>query len=128
MDKKELYKSKFITLEEALGKIKSGDTIAQGAYGCEPLAMLRSLHTIADRGVEDVCVWMGAPQEDYPFIHDPNGNLDGVISINSIFLGPALRKQIAAGSERINFCPTNLSFFKYILIKFPIINILGTAI
>ena len=102
-EKKALYKSKFITLDEALGMIHSGDTIAQAAYGCEPLAMLRSLHTIADRGVEDVCVWMGAPQEEYPFIADPNHNLDGVISINSIFLGPALRKQIALGSTPVNF-------------------------
>ena len=36
---------------------------------------------------------MGAPQEEYPFIADPNHNLDGVISVNSIFYGPALRKQ-----------------------------------
>ena len=63
-EKKALYESKFISLDEALGMIHSGDTIAQAAYGNEPLAMLRNLHTIADRGVEDVCVWMGAPQEE----------------------------------------------------------------
>jgi acyl-CoA hydrolase len=106
--KEELYRSKFITLDEALGMIRSGDTIAQAAYGNEPLAMLRNLHTIADRGVKDVCVWMGSPQEEYPFITDPNHNLDGVISVNSIFFGAPLRKQIAAGSKRINFCPCNL--------------------
>ena len=31
-EKKALYKSKFITLEDALGMIHSGDTIAQAAY------------------------------------------------------------------------------------------------
>ena len=51
-EKKALYESKFISLDEALGMIHSGDTIAQAAYGNEPLAMLRNLHTIADRGVE----------------------------------------------------------------------------
>ncbi len=107
-EKKALYESKFISLQQALDMIRSGDTIAQAAYGNEPLGMLRSLHTIADRGVEDVCVWMGAPQEAYPFITDPNHNLDGVISINSIFFGGSLRDAVAAGSTRINFCHTNL--------------------
>jgi acyl-CoA hydrolase len=106
--KQELYQSKFITLEEALGMIRSGDTIAQAAYGNEPLAMLRNLHTIADRGVKDVCVWMGSPQEEYPFISDPENKLDGVISVNSIFFGAPLRKQVAKGSKRINFCPCHL--------------------
>ena len=44
-EKKALYESKFISLDEALGMIHSGDTIAQAAYGNEPLAMLRNLHT-----------------------------------------------------------------------------------
>jgi acyl-CoA hydrolase len=116
MTKQELYESKFISLDQALGLIRTGDTIAQAAYGNEPLAMLRNLHKIADRGVKDVCVWMGAPQAEYPFIADPDHKMDGVISINSIFLGPALRKQIAAGSKRINFCPNHLhSMYKVML-------------
>ena len=32
-EKKALYESKFISLDEALGMIHSGDTIAQAAYG-----------------------------------------------------------------------------------------------
>ena len=117
MTKQELYESKFITLDEALGMIRSGDTIAQAAYGNEPLAMLRSLHTIADRGVKDVCVWMGSPQEEYPFISDPNHNLDGVISVNSIFFGAPLRKQVALGSKRINFCPTHLHSISNVMLE-----------
>ena len=127
-EKKALYQSKFISLEEALTMIHSGDTIAQAAYGNEPLAMLRSLHTIADRGVEDVCVWMGSPQEEYPFIADPNHNLDGVISVNSIFYGPALRKQVAAGSTRINFCPTNLHSMSQVMMETRKPNIFWAAV
>ncbi len=117
MTKRELYESKFITLDEALGMIRSGDTIAQAAYGNEPLAMLRNLHTIADRGVKDVCVWMGSPQEEYPFISDPNNNLDGVISVNSIFFGAPLRKQVAKGSRRINFCPNHLHSISTVMLE-----------
>ena len=116
-EKEKLYKSKFITLDEALGMIRSGDTIAQAAYGNEPLAMLRNLHKIADRGVHDVCVWMGAPQEEYPFIADPNHNLDGVISINSIFFGAPLRNQVKAGSTRINYCPTHLHSMSQVMLE-----------
>ena len=43
-EKKALYKSKFITLDEALGMIHSGDTIAQAAYGCEPAHHCRPGH------------------------------------------------------------------------------------
>ena len=127
-EKKALYESKFISLDEALGMIHSGDTIAQAAYGNEPLAMLRNLHTIADRGVEDVCVWMGAPQEEYPFIADPNHNLEGVSSVNSIFYGPALRKQVAAGSTRINFAPTNLHSMSQVMMETRKPNIFWAAV
>ena len=43
-EKKALYKSKFITLEDALGMIHSGDTIAQAAY--EVLYEGRDVHTV----------------------------------------------------------------------------------
>ena len=88
----------------------------------------RNLHTIADRGLEDVFVWMGAPQESYPFITDPNHNLDGVISVNSIFLGPALREQIAKGSTRINFCPNNLNSMSQVMMATRKPNIFWAAV
>lgn len=127
-EKKALYESKFISLEQALGMIKSGDTIAQAAYGCEPLAMLRSLHTIKDRGVEDVCVWMGSPQEEYPFIGNPNNDLDGVISVNSIFFGAPLRNRVAAGDTRINFCPCNLHSMSQVMKETRKPNIFWAAV
>ena len=38
MTKREIYESKFISIPEALEKIRSGDTIAVGHYGNEPAA------------------------------------------------------------------------------------------
>ena len=127
-EKKALYHSKFISLEQALDMIKSGDTIAQAAYGCEPLAMLRNLHTIKERGVEDVCVWMGSPQEEYPFIGNPNNDLDGVISVNSIFFGAPLRNRVAAGDKRINFCPCNLHSMSQVMKETRKPNIFWAAV
>ena len=80
MTKEELYQSKMITLDEALDKIKSHDTIAAGHYGNEPRGFLRKVHTIADR-VEDVTIWINNPSEAYPFITDES--LKGRIDILS---------------------------------------------
>ena len=98
-----LYRSKLITVDEALGKIQSGDTITLGFYGCEPRNMLRKIHTIADR-VEDVTIWCTNPAEEYPFIMDDS--LAGKIDILTVFYGPILRKAHKGG--RIHYTPHNI--------------------
>ncbi len=99
-----IYDSKFISMDDALAKIKTGDVIAVAAYGNEPVEFLRRLHEIRDRGVRDVTLWIANPQEEYPFL-----TLDGmedVVSILSIFYGPGLRKLHSTG--RVSFVPNNL--------------------
>ena len=56
---KELYRSKFISLDQALDTVRSGDVIATGSYGNEPVTLLRNLHRVAERGVDTLTVWMG---------------------------------------------------------------------
>ena len=73
-----------ITLDEALDKIKSRDTIATGHYGNEPRGVLCNVHTIADR-VEDVTIRINNPSEAYPFITDES--LKDRINILSCFMG-----------------------------------------
>ena len=102
--KDRIYDSKFISMEEALGKIKSGDVIAVAAYGNEPVGFLRRLHELKDRGVRDVTIWLANPQEDYPFLSMEG--LEDVISILSIFYGPGTRKLHPTG--RVSFVPNNL--------------------
>ena len=51
--KEELYRSKVVTVEQALSRIKSNDIVGVGLMGNEPQTLLRNLHTIADR-VENV--------------------------------------------------------------------------
>ncbi len=98
---KELYHSKFIPLDEALGCLRPGDVIATGSYGNEPVTMLRNLHRAEARS--DLTVWMGIPAETYPFVSDDT--LEG-IRILSIFYGPPLRQHHASG--RISFVPNHL--------------------
>ena len=102
--KNRIYDSKFIPMEDALAKIKSGDVIAVAAYGNEPVQFLRRLHEIRDRGVRDVTLWLANPQEEYPFL--TMEGMEDVISILSIFYGPSLRKLHSTG--RVSFVPNNL--------------------
>ncbi|MCD7749290.1 MAG: 4-hydroxybutyrate--acetyl-CoA CoA transferase [Oscillospiraceae bacterium] len=104
MDRYKLYDSKFISMDDVLGKIKSGDVIAVAAYGNEPVEFLRRLHEIRDRGVRDVTIWLANPQEEYPFL--TMEGMEDVISILSIFYGPSLRRLHSTG--RVSFVPNNL--------------------
>ena len=104
MTKQELYESKFVTLDDALNMIRSGDTISTAYYGNEPREFLRSLHQVAERGVEDLTVWVSNPQEAYPFIC--MDELRGTIDIRCVFYGKPLREHHA--SERISYAPNHL--------------------
>ncbi len=104
MDRYKLYDSKFISMDDVLGKIKSGDVIAVASYGNEPVEFLRRLHEIRDRGVRDVTIWLANPQEEYPFL--VMDDMEDVISILSIFYGPSLRRLHSTG--RVSFVPNNL--------------------
>lgn len=108
-----IYDSKFISMDEVLGKIKTGDVIAVAAYGNEPVEFLRRLHEIKDRGVRDVTVWIANPQEDYPFL--TMEGMEDVISLLSIFYGPGLRKLHSTG--RVSFVPNNLHSCSQVMIE-----------
>ena len=103
-DLQKAYHDKFISMDEALSNIKSGDVIAVAAYGNEPVRFLRRLHEIKDRGVRDVTLWLANPQEEYPFLK--MAGMEDVISILSIFYGKSLRDIHSTG--RVSFVPNNL--------------------
>ena len=103
-DLQKAYHDKFISMDEALSNIKSGDVIAVAAYGNEPVRFLRRLHEIKDRGVRDVTLWLANPQEEYPFLKMEG--MEDVISILSIFYGKSLRDIHSTG--RVSFVPNNL--------------------
>ena len=99
------YKSKIITVEEALKLVKSNDHIITGLGSSEGKAFLKQLHTIADR-VENVTVNNCLPMDNYEFFTNPayvkNFGVDGW------FYSPSLRKAHKQGN--ISFIPNNLHF------------------
>ena len=99
------YKSKIITVEEALKLVKSNDHIVTGLGCSEAKAFLKQLHTIADR-VENVTVNNCLPMDNYEFFTNPayvkNFGVDGW------FYNPGLRKAHKQGN--ISFIPNNLHF------------------
>lgn len=103
MNKEELYRSKFITVDDALSMIRSHDTISIGYFGNEPYALLQNLHRIGDR-VEDVVVWTCNPQTRHPFIADDS--LTGRIDVISMFYGNSVRGDCAKG--HVTFMPNHL--------------------
>ena len=108
---KELYRSKFISLDQALDTVRSGDVIATGSYGNEPVTLLRNLHRVAERGVDELTVWMGIPAEEYPFVSDDS--LTG-IHILSIFYARRFASTMARAASRscrttCTPCPTSSS-------------------
>ena len=62
MGEKNVSKGKYITVDEALNLIKSGDVIVTGLGAAEAKEISRNLHKIADR-VKDVTVTTCLPQE-----------------------------------------------------------------
>ena len=101
-DYTELYESKKITVDEVLGKIKSGDNIYVGVDIAEPIPVLERIHEIADE-VTDVCVHSVLGPSDYKFLHDPRGN----IKLNPFFYGPYCRGAHDEGN--VSLVPANIS-------------------
>lgn len=99
------YKSKIITVQEALKLVKSDDQIVTGLGSSEGKAFLKELHTIADR-VTNVTVNNCLPMDVYEFFANPiyakNFGVDGW------FYSPTLRKAHKQGN--ISFIPNNLHF------------------
>ncbi len=103
MTPRELYQQKLGTVDAALSFIHSGDTVVSGTYACEPLTLLRALHTIAPR-THDVTVWCGITKESYPFFSDP-AYRDNFF-VNSIFYDSQARDNHTNG--HVSYIPAHL--------------------
>ena len=67
---KSIEKGKYITIDEALNLIKSGDVIVTGLGAAEAKEMSKNLHKIADK-VKDVTVTTCLPQEPGEYFMNP---------------------------------------------------------
>ena len=97
------YKSKVITVEEALAKIKSNDVIVTGSTAAEPKMFLENLHTIADR-VENVTITNCLPMAQCEYFTNPEYLKS--FKVTGWFYTPVLRKMHSTG--RASFIPNHL--------------------
>jgi acyl-CoA hydrolase len=103
MNVKELYKSKVITIDEALSKIKSNDNIVCALSPAEPREILLRLHTISDK-VKNVNVTNCLPLVDYEFFSSPKYK-DSFFT-EGWFYSPGLRKTHKNGN--VSYIPNHL--------------------
>jgi acyl-CoA hydrolase len=81
--------SKLVTVEQALEKVKSNDSIVSALAAAEPAGLLGQLHTIAPR-VQNVTVATCLPMQAYPFYTDPA--MRGHFVHDAWFFTPNVRK------------------------------------
>ena len=97
------YKSKIITVEQALKLVKSNDVIVSGMMAMEPQAFLTKLHTI-DAKTTNVTVTNCLPMTNQEIFTNPA--YANRFNIESWFYSGALRK--AAVNGNISFIPNHL--------------------
>ncbi|NYB75697.1 acetyl-CoA hydrolase/transferase family protein [Sedimentibacter hydroxybenzoicus DSM 7310] len=103
MDVNKIYNNKLITVEEALSKIKSNDSIVSGMAAAEGREFLKNLHTIAG-AVKDVNVTTCLPMGDYEYYMNPD--YKDSFKMDGWFYSPAIRKAHKTGN--ISFIPNHL--------------------
>ncbi|MDR1513393.1 MAG: hypothetical protein LBS56_07930 [Propionibacteriaceae bacterium] len=99
------YKSKVISVEQALDLVEDGDLITVGLGANEPPLFLTNLHRIADR-VDDVTISDCLPLVPGEYLSEEN--VRKAFRVDSWFSTPTLRKLSHTG--RVSYIPNNLHF------------------
>jgi acyl-CoA hydrolase len=97
------YRSKLITVDQALELVRDGDNITVGLGANEPPAFLGNLHRIADR-VSDVTVTNCLPTTPGEYLSEEN--IRKAFRIDCWFATPPLRKLWSTG--RVSYIPNHL--------------------
>jgi acyl-CoA hydrolase len=103
MDPKTIYKQKLISIDEAVGLLRSKQTVAAAMCASEPVGLLSHLESHADR-LEDVHVVMCLPMRPYNFYTKPG--MAGHFFLENWFYGPTDRKAHPLGM--VSYIPNNL--------------------
>ncbi len=103
MNPQELFRSKLISIPEAVSKLQSHQTLSVAMAASEPPGLLTELGKQRDR-LEDVHVWLCLPMGSYDFILDPG--MDGRFFIENWFYGANDRLIHSQGRE--SYIPNNL--------------------
>jgi acyl-CoA hydrolase len=104
MQIKQQYKQKYITLSEAVCKIKSNDTIGVGIAGAEPVGLLTAMSDVA-QNVQNVHFWTCLPMRPYDIFTKPE--MAGHIFNENWFYSHTDRAIHSEG--RVSYIPNNLN-------------------
>ena len=99
----EEYNRRLTSLEEAISKVKSNQTVCVAMAGAEPPGLLEELGRQGHR-LENVTTWTCLPMRPYEAFLNPE--LDGHIFNENWFYSPADRKVHPEG--RVSYVPNNL--------------------
>ncbi len=103
MNANEIYRSKLISLAEAVALVQSHECIGTAMAAAEPVGLLTELANHRDR-LEDVTVWVCLPLRQYDFILQPE--MSGHFYVENWFYGAPDRAVHAQG--RTSYIPNNL--------------------
>ena len=106
----------YVTINEALALVQSGDYIVTGLGAAEGREFMTNLHTIADR-VKDVTVSNCLPMGAYEFMVNPA--YVGSFTTESWFYTPALRKAQANGNVSFIYNHLHLASYKRLCCRKP---------
>lgn len=99
------YKSKIVSIEEAVSRIKSDDDIIVGQCASEPQGCMARFHLAADR-VENVQVFSVLTLKPYDFYMKPE--MKGHFELASWFHAPGSRAALKAGTGTVTYVPNML--------------------
>ncbi|MHB8106045.1 MAG: acetyl-CoA hydrolase/transferase family protein [Candidatus Cryosericum sp.] len=99
------WMNKVVSMDEALGRISSGDTVVVGMAAAQPQGFLSSLHSIRDR-VHNVKVVSCLLLKKYPFLVDVRADADTPFRMESWYFGDSERELYKKGL--VSFIPNNL--------------------
>jgi len=99
----EEYKSKLISMTEAMALVQSGMTLSIGIAASEPVGMLEELARQADR-LQDITTWTCLPMRPYDIFMKPE--MEGRFFNENWFYGAPDRA--VHGEGRVSYTPNNL--------------------
>jgi len=104
METKEQYRDKYISVQEAVSKVKSNQTIGIGIAGAEPVGLLTAMAEVA-MNVENVHFWTCLPMRPYDIFLKPE--MAGHIFNENWFYSYTDRQVHSEG--RVSYIPNNLN-------------------
>jgi acyl-CoA hydrolase len=99
------YKRRLVSIEEAVGHIKSNDDVIVGQCASEPQGLMSKIHTMRDK-VENVRVFSVLTLQPYDFYMKQE--MEGHFELASWFHAPGSRKALKQGLDTVTFVPNML--------------------